>query len=520
MKRIICVLIIFIFAFSQIGCNKKTTTSPESKASESNEAVKATSSVTSIDGSSNAQETTSKPQDIKLVKKQNKTKYLLSNGIDIKRPQKTIEISGKKVNYTLAQVDGLKDKTLEANLNKTIESDVYAAMKESLSKVEVDKISPEYHCSEVLNENNLLCIKLSSYYSAPLYGFLYRLTDGKRLGLKDIFTDGTDYVSLVNQKIRESIIAGRIVTGIYGDDRTEDELILSEPFSTIKPEQNFAISHSSLYIIFHKGESGFEKDNAVEIPLTSIDDYVDVTDRYSGTERKNHEKTSLIVRNNNIFTTEKSSITKRKNGEFWMEYPVVSGLRDDAFEQVINTTIQNAMKEVSDNSVIDTLEKNKSSSTFDSMKNCVAMASAYVTFNDYGLICIERNLEDSNFKHLKDFHTIYSFDLIKKQPFSVKAFLNDYFNKNEDLKQPFMDELKKSLKLRSKNVDAQSLDKMDFSFVMDKSIITFISGYSDPNANIIVYFPEGTIKGISEEAECQVPLKIILKGAPEDFFGW
>lgn len=520
MKHILCGLIILTLMFSQIGCNKKASTLPVTKEQATiDEQIKDTSSnsnkeiepIIKNEGYSN--------QEIKLIKKQSKTKYLLSNGIEIKHVDKTIETSKWKVKVSLVQVVGIKDKVLEANLNRNIEKDIEVAAKDFVDKT--DKNQPEFYlyCEETLNANNLLCIRLNNLYSPPLYGVLYRLTDGKRLSIKESFTEGTDYIALINQKIRENVLAGGVVVGAFGDEMEDDEAVLSQPFTSIKQDQNFLLSPSKLSIIFNKGEEGFVVQNAVEIPLVSIDDYVDVMDRYSGTERKDQEKASLIVRNNNIFTTNKSSVIKRSNGELWMKYFQVSGLKDAAFEEIINTTIENAVKEVEGSSTLNSLVKNEKNS-MDSMKNCIALVEMNAMFNHYGILCIERRVENSQYKQLNNFHNVYSFDLINKKPFSAKAFLNDYFIKNKDSEQLFTSEFKKALKSKYKTIDAQFIDKIDYSYIMERCIVAFNSGYSDPNISINIYFNDNTVNGVSDDVWCQIPLKTILKGQPEDFFGW
>jgi Protein of unknown function (DUF3298). len=188
------------------------------------------------------------------------------------------------------------DKNVQSKINKSLTQELEKAIKAYSKGITDNEIQTCFVCQVELNANNLLSISLYDTYT-PLEGYLYRLTDGKRLYLKDIFTSGTDYAALVNRKIRE-ILAGE----------SYEEYLLTEPFSSIKENQSFILSEESLTMLFTEGESGFRERKSIDVPLSQIDDYVDAADRYSGTERKKHERTDLIVRKNNIFAEESGEV--------------------------------------------------------------------------------------------------------------------------------------------------------------------------------------------------------------------
>lgn len=500
MQRIIVILIAVLFSFSLIGCNKeqKGDTGKDnitSNTEPSKDVIKPSS-------------TNTVPQEIKLIKKPNKTKYLLSNGIEIQRNQKTITTKKGNLQVLLPKIYGLKNKAIEENINKSIEKDIESEVKNLAD--ESAEITMELYPSVELNANNLVSISLRNLYSAPLYGFLYRLTDGKRLYLKDIFTAGTNYIPLINQKIVEGILM----------KEGEEEDNLSRPFSTIKQDQNFVLSEDALYIVFHAGEEGFIRRDSVSIPLSKIDDYIDVLDRYSGTERKTQERQDLIIRKNNIFLTNKSEVIKKAKGNVWIYYPEISGLRDPAFEELINKNIKNLAFETANNKFMDGLVKVK-----DQRCDYVALIQMQVCFNFYGVICIRRIVSGFDMlKNFEQFNTVFNYDLIKKKAISPKEMIKNYFAKNKGMEDIFIKDIKSEVRYRYNNITNESKDfidsSVDYSFVMDKSQIYFCKYYNDDEMRIIVHFNENTIKGISSALDVELPFKDIIKGAPEDFFGW
>jgi hypothetical protein len=498
------ILIAILFSFSLIGCNKEQI----SDTAKNNLPPKTEPSKDVIKPSSAEGERITVPKEIKLVKKPNKTKYLLSNGIEIQRNEKTITTKKGNLPILIPKIYGLKDKAIEENLNKSIEKDIEKEVNNLAD--ERAEIPMALFPNIELNANNLLSISLRDLYSAPLYGFLYRLTDGKRLYVKDIFTEGTDYISFINQKVVEGILM----------KEGEEEDNLSKPFSTINQDQNFVLSEDALYIVFHAGEEGFLRRDSVRIPLSKIDDYIDVLDRYSGTERKTQEKQDLIIRKNNIFFTNKSEITKKANGNVWIYYPEILGLRDQAFEELINKNIKNLAFQTANNKFMDGLVK-----VNDQRCDYVALIQMQVCFNYYGVLCIRRDVSGFDMsKDFQQFNTVYSYDLIKKKAINPKDMIKNYLAKNKAMEDIFIKDIKNEVSYRYNNITKESKDfidsSVDYSFIMDKAQIYFCKYYNDDEMRILVHFNENTLKGISSAVDLELPFKDIIKGAPEDFFGW
>jgi hypothetical protein len=519
MKRSISVMLFMIMLTTLCGCSKDKATSP--KPQESKPPISASTTSVNNDGSSNP-ESPPIPKEIMLFKKADKTKYLLTNGINIDYKNTSISTKNGEATVRCLQISGLKDKSIEENLNKSIQDNLEIevrnyALKKDLKKEQLNNL----YCVVQLNANNLLSISLRDFYSEPVYGFLYRLTDGQRLHLKDIFTKGTDYVSLLNRKVIESII-GEAKPNNYAFDGVIDyEEYLKAPFSTINPDQNFALSNSTLYIVFLEGEGGFVRRISIPIALASIDDYIDVTDRYSGTERKTQLYTNLIIRHNNNFITSIGNVIKRSNGNIWPTSYEISGLRNDVFEKTINTTLKTEVDEALKEKCLDSLVKDK---TQNSVEDFVAIIRSGVLFNNYGVLCISRTVIGPNYmpnKDLDKLYSVYSFDLIKKRLLDTKVILSDYIIKNNVTEDIFTNLVKENLKKELTNINAKNIEelcsKINYSLIKERSFVYFSE---NDTTEIHVYLKQDSINGLPSNIDCRFPLSSISNGVPEDFFGW
>jgi hypothetical protein len=503
MKRFLNILIVALYAIVFSGCYKNNPNEPlQSHAAPSKPANMVSSTNQSMD-------ITGDPvsiQDIKLVKKAAKAKYLLTNGIKIKFNNIPLNTEKGEIYIMLPQIQGLADKAIEERLNKNIQRDIEAEVKNYFA--EIDGEQAFAGCVVDLNENNLLSISIRGYYTPPVYGFLYRLTDGERLFLKDIFTEGTDYVSLLNRKVIEGIANGEI----------SEEYLLREPFKTIDSNQNFSLSATTLYIVFHKGEGGFEQRNSVSIPLLSIDDYVDVIDRYSGTERKTQLISDSFIKRNNIFVTFKGEIYKRTNGNLWIHYPEISGLRNPEFEKKINASIKNSIAELKDSSLFNNLVKGEEYG-----KDCIALIELIVSFNHYGILSIERNVNTfTPDKTFEDLHRVYSFDLTKSKAIDAKTIVTDYLSKNKGYEETFVKTIRENLNLQfvSKNIKINDASDyiIDYAFIKKNGTFYFTKSYAEDELLIHVSFLGSSTNGTALRADCTIPLKSILTGDPDDFF--
>jgi hypothetical protein len=447
-------------------------------------------------------------KEMRLVKKPNKAKYLITNGVEITHQQQSMNIENHRLSVTLPQISGLVDKELEKRINKAIVEDTSIELKKVIKDIDKAK-QPEYvYCEVQFNSNNLLAISISTQGPTLSGGLLYRLTDGKRLYLKDMFTEGTDYLSFMNQRVIEGILRGS----------EEEEDILKEPFSSIKPDQPFAIIRSSLYLIFYKGDGGFSKQSSVEIPLSAIDDYMDVMDRYSGEASKNYLNNNIMTKSNNIFSRFRSDLVKRKNGDILVTYAEITGLRDAKFEKTINSTIRKAVDEVLQHKLI------REISTARGMENHPAASMAvHVSFNHYGILSLTRyvSIYDEG-KQSEDFQAVYAFDLSKKREVNLKKVLESQLSKDKTAQQVFVDHVRNNIigTYSNNNSDLQNSIKstVDYRFIMDKGIFNFRQGSFKDDIAVAVMIKGDSIKGIPHMVYFEVPLGSITKADPEEFF--
>ncbi|NPV91947.1 MAG: hypothetical protein HPY50_14370 [Firmicutes bacterium] len=442
---------------------------------------------------------------LKLVKKPNKTKYLLSNGIEVKYQDESIETPKGTVRVYLPRISGLVDKNLEARINQSIVNDITDGIRKN-----VDEINPDLYSmmegTTQFNANNLLSVSVQGLYSPPMLGFLYRLTDGQRLYLKDIFTEGTDYVPLVNQKVIEGLVGGG----------QSEETTLREPFTTIRPDQGFCFARDKLYIIFNSGEAGFARGNAIGIPMDEIDDYVDVADRYSGTERKTQERGDLIVRNNNIFVTEKGDIYKKGRGAVWSHYPRITGLRDSGFEDAINGDISAGLREVLDSGALEELPEPPRG-----FREYSAVVEMTVAFNHYGILTIERRLENyGGYRVPGDFNRLYSYDLLNKKRIIPESILARYIERHPEEGPVFTGLVKESLRENHGGRDpgiSAGLEHLDYTSILSSGEVYFDKRYQE-ETQVVVSFGPNTLAGNTSRITARVPLKAILQETPEEFF--
>lgn len=452
--------------------------------------------------SSSTNDSSSTP--IKLVKKTQKLPYLLTNGVNENHIETKVATDIGIFSLHLPQIYGLKDKNLENKINETIKEDVN---KEIMKYVPEDSSIPvTLHCTSRLSSNNLYSICLYDNYT-PITGFLYRLTDGKRLNLKDIFTEGTDYISLLNQTIIERIISSGL----------NEEEHLDRPFSTIKENQNFSMSGSTLYIIFNKGEGGFIRRTSMEIPLYLIDDYVQVLDMYSGSEKETQELSNQMVRANNIFFISKGEVIKNASGSVWAYYPQLIGYKDLDFQNKVNDIIIKAVKEAANSKEVENLPKSENKASDQS-----AAVQLWLTFNQYGIITIVRNVYTADLsKSIDSLHSIYSFNLKSKEVLDCKTLITHYLKDHKEGIDIVVDRTVSQLRIPSSSLQANNdgidVSKVDYDFILKEGKLLFRDGYGS-RPNLIISFGENKIKGINFRIEVTIPFDDIIKESPEEFF--
>jgi hypothetical protein len=476
MKRILCTIIMCILIISLTGCNTKPVLSQSHK--------------------------------LRLVKKTEKAKYLITNALQINQTPDIINPGSGDVSIDLPAISGLKDKELETKINNNIKIDVKNEMKDY--EAEKGERIDYAICIVDLNINNLLSINIYCNDRNPIGGILYNLTNGKRLYLSDIFTKGTDYIALTNEEVTLGIIGGN----------TPEENILREPFTTIKSNQTYALTESTLYIIFHAGESGFEDRTAIGIPLSKIDDYVDIMDRDTGKQFIEdgviYNYPSLIVKKNNIFTTPKGEVFKRNNGRIAVFYPIVSGIQDTNFQNTINTTIMKKIKEVVNSRDWDYIKST------DPLDNQIGTVFINAIFNAYGILTLSQAAYNKiDYVDLQEFNTTYSFDLCSSKPIEINDIINSYKAKDKVFEKAFVNHVKDSIKAQNSYLGKASINKifavLDYPYIMKNASINFGVFAYPTSLQISIQLLKSAIDGIPNNIYCSFPLEEIINGTPEEF---
>lgn len=475
-------------------------------------------------GCNTKQKVTTKPIDkvpepttmheVKLNPKTDRAEYLQMNALEISNIEDTITNSDITSQFNLSQINGLKNKDIQSKINEAIKRDMRDAIKSYSEKFD-ESIKfygsyPESSC------NNLISISINAYDFNLIGGLVYNIVDGSRVHLKDLFTEGTDYVSLLNRIIVEKILSSR----------EEESEYLREPFSSIDPEQNFALSYSNLRIIFHRGEAGFARDYYIDIPLLEIEEYMDILDKQKP-DANLFEKPYIAIKKNNIYIDNIRDIVNTQKGSIMLNYIEIRGIKDTTIEKSINSFIKGKVDEVFNSIKLQEEKSHDSIETYGSI-------DINVTLNcyDYLSLIMYSNLgEPINFfnrdSEYPDMAAIYTFDLKSGKQVDFKDMLNAYSDKNPDFKHGFTEAIKKGLKdlLAMEMTDPVSLAKIndrldntiDYSFIMDNSMIYIQGPFNYPEEPwVYVTFKQGSISDISRTASFRFYEN--LKIMPEDFF--
>lgn len=451
---------------------------------------------------------------VKLNPKTERAEYLQMNALQISSNDETITNSNITSTCSISQINGLKSKDIQNKINDAIKRDVKDVIKSYSEKS--DETIQFYGSFSEFNYNNLISISINSYDFNLIGGLVYNIADGNRIYLKDLFTEGTDYVSLLNRKIIEKILSGS----------EEESELLREPFSSISPDQNFALSFSNLKIIFHRGEAGFVRDYYIDIPIWEIDDYMDILDRQIP-DVSQFEKPYNAIRKNNIYANNISDVVNTSRGSLVINYIEIRGMKDKVIEDSINSLIKGKVDEAL-NYV--KLQEEKSQDPLEMYRSI----EINVTLNcyDYLSLTMYSNLgEPVNFfnrdSEYPDMPAIYTFDLKSGKQVDFMDMLNDYSSKNPDFKLGFTEVVKNELRVQfsTEGLNPDSLSEIydrldntiDYSFIINNSMIYIQGPFNYPEEPwVYVSFKRGPISEFLRTASFRFYEN--LKIMPEDFF--
>lgn len=186
------------------------------------------------------------------------------NIISLNTVQEVYENTKIKMTIQYPQIDGLKDKTVQENINSTFKKYAKDAENEGLQNAdELAKYNAEYtgspnKCETYFdyvikyNQNELLSVVFLNYqYTGGAHGITVlsslniNLETGEDYRLKDLFKSG-DYIPFLNSTIRDEIDK-RVEAGRLSE-------FTDSPFKTIKEVSDFYLSDSSVVIYFQQYE--------------------------------------------------------------------------------------------------------------------------------------------------------------------------------------------------------------------------------------------------------------------------
>lgn len=440
--------------------------------------------------------------DIARVKKKERVRYLLTNGVAVIYENRTLQTDYGQVSFSQPVLLGLRNKVVEKKLNQTILHSMHNEIKGSATRL---KKNPGFvFANPVLNANNLLSLAvLTGGEGEPRSnGYLFRLTDGERLLLKDIFTEGTDYAGVLREHLLRRILY----------DNGEDAYLANRYIITLRFEQNFLLTQESLTLYFDQSKEGPVLSYGsgrvgISIPLEEIDDVVQVMDLYSGSERKNHEQQDLIERRNNLILRHFGRTYAVANAKVLVESWRLKFPPDVSFEAKVNDAIEQAEQEALQSGIFD---PQKPSQGTDS-----TVGDIYLTpvFNHYGYLTFMRRggAYDQGKPVGKDLLKLFSYNVITKIPADMEALLVAYLKDKPREQERFVATVNQELR----NPGMQQ-SMLSYPEILTKGSIFF---RKESSWVIAVVFPGDTFKTFSWQTEVQVPAHTVIHLTPEEFFG-
>lgn len=193
----------------------------------------------------------------------------LTNDLTIKREKFR---ANRYILVYYPQVEGLKDEAVMASINQELKS-IFVDVRSIITEEDIN-LSVEDRFSASLLGNLLIIEKHGyDYYFGAAHGMPimdYHFIDiqtGQFYQFTDLFLEGTDYTSKINELIR-SEIANRM--------ETENSMLFENQFEGIYRSPNFKLSRDSITIYFYPYEiaayaAGFPE---FDIPFADIDEFL------------------------------------------------------------------------------------------------------------------------------------------------------------------------------------------------------------------------------------------------------
>ncbi len=184
------------------------------------------------------------------------------NPISIKTVRDTAEDDYIKITLQYPQLEGLENKDVQDQLNDVFKQAAQDSRNAGLKNAEEmkkffeagytgspNKCETYFNYLVKYNQKGLLSIVLMDYqYTGGAHGLTiqssatFDLATGKEYQLKDIFTEGTDYVKLVSREIKKAMEEQGIADSLLN------------PFEAISPEQDYYLTNDALVVYFQAYE--------------------------------------------------------------------------------------------------------------------------------------------------------------------------------------------------------------------------------------------------------------------------
>mgnify|MGYP004639541767 CR=1 FL=1 len=248
-----------------------------------------------------------------------------------------------KIEITYCQINGLKDTTIQNNINKEIEATVVGIYKEKID--DLDKvINISAFVNSKANFANVLSLEVG--YVAKINddgdgfyqgykGLNYDLTTGKKISFDDLFVADapmqdilrkSTYYSLI-QRNTEDNLAGELTVSNYGDVEDDVEVIIDQYQNNRIKE--FTFSPKNIYIYYD--------DAIVNIDMSKYYDYIAIYSRYK-TEDSIYDKNDIALKNLYTLSERNTSLYSYTNYQKGSNYFIDINLlnadgKDNAFSE-------------------------------------------------------------------------------------------------------------------------------------------------------------------------------------------
>lgn len=277
MKKRLGVIILSIILLLSAGCEVKSNTTTAQTTTVKNEEI------------NTKNEKTTDSIIIKEVIPFNDRKYVYTNGISVEnKDSKTTEDKGVNFYQFYPVIDGLKDKTIQAKINKELKEVGEQQIAKLMTTIEDPSVikAKQINTNVAYNYNNVIFVdffasietkqegtNFHSIYDFGSYG--YDLNTGDRLTMDDLFMPGFDYKSKINDFICKYLIANNY------DDYKFERMI--KPFQGIRENQSFSFGLEGLRIVIDKQNDEFADlgySEQIYIPLRYFGDDLYIFDRF------------------------------------------------------------------------------------------------------------------------------------------------------------------------------------------------------------------------------------------------